>query len=172
MAHESDKVNLLVHPSKSQRTAILDFHNQNFPNSKWNEHSFIKYFSEIPHHPICIAIRNEKAFDGIIIGRFSTNSQTSLNLATLLVSQRCRGRGYGEILMKEFFKSAANMPLLKKIYLHFRDSNSQIENFYQRFGFKKHRIYGKYSNGEKKHYMEISRKSIQEYLRNTNPCQK
>lgn len=165
MARKRIQVSSLAHPSQSERTAILDFHNQNFPNSKWSEQSFKKYFTNTPHHPVCIAIRNGKIFTGIAIGRFSTNSRSSLNLATLLVSKRCRGKGYGDVLIKEFFKSAASMLPLKKIHLHFRDSNGQIENFYKRFGFEKHGICGKYSNGEKKHYMEIGIKSIRAYLK-------
>lgn len=102
--------------------------------------------------------------------RFSTNSRTSLNLATLLVSKQCRGKGYGDVLIKEFLKSAASIPRLKKIHLHFRDSNSQVENFYRRFGFGKHKICGTYSNGERKHYMEIDIKSIRGYLNNSSLC--
>ena len=165
MNRKCSKMILLAHPSQSDRTAILDFHNRNFPNSKWSEQSFKKYFSETSHHPVCVAIKDGKIFNGIVIGRFSTNSRTSLNLATLLVSKQCRGKGYGDILMREFFKSAADIPDLKKIHLHFRDSNGQVKNFYRRFGFKKIEIKERYSNGEKKHYMEINRKSIQTCLK-------
>jgi len=162
----------LTHPSQLERTAILDFHNQNFPNSKWNERSFKKYFIDTPHHPICIAIRNENTLVGIAIGRFSTNSRTSLNLATLLVSKQHRGKGYGNALIRKFFESAVDISPLKKIHLHFRDSNIQIRNFYRRFGFEKHRICGTYVDGERKHYMEINRKSIEEYIRDSKLCQK
>lgn len=167
MARKRIQVSSLAHPSQSERSAILDFHNRNFPSSKWSERSFKKYLVDTPHHPVCIAIRSEKTFAGIAIGRFSTNSRTSLNLATLLISRRCRGKGYGDVLMRKFLESSASIPFLKKIHLHFRDSNSQIKNFYKRFGFEKHRVCGKYSNGEKKHYMETSIKSIRAYLKDS-----
>lgn len=172
MPRKRCKVTFLTRPSKSERTAILDFHNRNFPNSKWSDRSFEKYFLDTRHHPFCTAIKTGKNFHGIAIGRFSTNSRSSLNLATMLVSQKCRGKGYGDALMEEFFRSAAKITSMRKIHLHFRDSNSQVESFYKRFGFKKRRTRETYSNGEKKNYMEISRKSIQRFLSNFDPCQK
>ena len=172
MAARSTKSGLLCRPSRKQRMSLLSLHNQNFPKSRWNEKSLKKYFSNKKRRPLCITIGNKDKLTGLIIGRLSPINKSKLNLATLLVSHRYRGKGWGETLMREFFKSAVKIPSLQIIYLHFRDSNSPLENFYKRFGFGKHKIRGKYADGEKKHYVEISRKSIQKYLKNFSPCLK
>jgi hypothetical protein len=56
--------------------------------------------------------------------------------------------------LDEFLKIIGKNKSVKKVYLHFRDSNN-FEGFYKHYGFEKHRTTGHYSNGEKKHYMEI-----------------
>ena len=156
MADEFFKLDLLKTPSKQQRLSLLRFYNRNFPKSKWNEEPLKKYFSDRKRRPLCIIIRNKDKITGLIMGRLSSADSPRLNLAVLLVSRRYRGRGWGKILMRELFKSAVKIPSLQKIYLHFRDSNGQLKSFYKRFGFGKHEICGKYTDGEKKHYMEIS----------------
>lgn len=164
MNHTHDKVGPLTNPSKSDQAAILDFHNRNFPSSKWREVYLERYFSETARNPICIAVKNGKKFNGLAIGKLSEINKTRLIFSSLLVSKPYRGKGYGDILIQEFFKSALEIPTLHAIDLHFRDSNSRVENFYRRFGFRKYKVREKYTNGEKKHSMKISRESIRKYL--------
>lgn len=154
--------------SRAVRLEILNLHNQNLPNSKWNDKHLERYFANDYLHPICITIEGRNGLIGLAIGRLSFNNHSKLNLSTLSVSPRSRGRGYGEDLLKEFFIAALRISSMKIIYLHFRDSNRKVKDFYTRFGFEKHKICGKYSNGERKHYMEISLKSIQKYLKTEN----
>lgn len=168
MSSQKYKLNSLIVPTRQERLSILKLYNQNFPKSRWNEKSLQKYFSDRKRRPLCIIIGNKDKLTGLITGRFSPVDKSKLNLAALLVSRRYQGRGWGEILMREFFKAAVKIPSLQIIYLRFRDSNRNLKNFYKRFGFGSCVISGKYSDGEKKYYMEINRKSIQKYLNNSD----
>jgi len=160
------KIALLKSPSKQQRLSLLRFYNRNFPKSKWSERGLERYFSDKKRHPICIIIKFKSKIIGLIMGRLSSDNKTKLNLAALLVSRQYQGKGYSKILIREFFKSAIKIPSQRIIYLHFRYSNKNLKSFYKRFGFGNCIVSGKYSNGEKKYYMDINKKSIQEYLKN------
>ncbi len=91
---------------------------------------------------------------GFILGRKVGNIKARYNLTTLLVDKQFRGKGYSKLLLNAFLKNVKKAKSSRKVYLHFRDSNN-FEKFYQHYGFSGHRITGTYSNGEKKHYMEI-----------------
>jgi ribosomal protein S18 acetylase RimI-like enzyme len=150
--------------AKKERFEIIRLQNDTFPDSCWSNDYLEKYFADSSRCPICITIRSEKDFVGFSIARLDRNSDSRMLLSALSVSPQFRGNGYGEKLIKKFFVAALDLPSLKKIRLHFRDSNKQIENFYARFGFQNHEICSEYSNGEKKHLMEIDRRKIEDYL--------
>lgn len=150
--------------SEAERLAILDLHNQSFPDSTWDSNDFEVFFADKSLRPICTTIKSGDETIGLAIGRLSFNDISRLNLSALSVSRRHQGNGHGEDLVKKFFHAALDITSMEKIFLHFRNSNKSVKKFYDRFGFKNHTICGKYSDGEKKHYMDIDRRSIQKYL--------
>lgn len=170
MSPKPAKLILLNSPSKKQRLLLLRFYNKNFAKSKWNKKYFEKYLSEKKFYPICIIIKSQNEIGGLIMGKMSCTDRSRLNLTSLVVSFPYRGQGWGDLLIINFFSLALGISSMKSIYLHFRESNKGLKNFYKRFGFKNYTICGKYSNGEKKYYMEISRKSIQKYLKEKDLC--
>lgn len=150
--------------SKARRLQFLKLHNKNLPASKWNDKYLEKYFAADSLHPICIPFEDSSGIIGVAAGRLSSENPSKLNLSTLSVSPHARGKGCGEKLLRDFFRAALDIPSMKIVYLHFRDSNKKVKDFYTRFGFTNHKTCGKYSDGEQKHYMDIDKKSIQRYL--------
>lgn len=103
----------------------------------------------------CFILEKDRQVIGFILGRKVGNIKPRYNLTTLLVDKRYRGRGFSNVLLNKFLKTIKKNKSVKKVYLHFRDSND-YKSFYRHYGFSKHRTTGTYSNGEKKHYMEIT----------------
>jgi ribosomal protein S18 acetylase RimI-like enzyme len=124
-------------------------YNQTFSDSRWSDKCLEKYFSATGRHPICISIKNGEQLIGLAIGRLTRENKTKILLSTLSVSPRFLKNGYGNALMKKFFRATLAVPMAQSVLLHFRESNKGVLNFYFCFGFKNHKICGKYSNGEK-----------------------
>jgi ribosomal protein S18 acetylase RimI-like enzyme len=150
--------------TKSQLLEMLKLHNKAFPNSKWGKNYFEKFFSEKYRAPICVFVVKRKKIAGFAIGHRHPKNKSNFVLCLILVAPYHRGKKIGNELMIKFFAAAFELPWMKTLILHFRESNRRVKKFYTQFGFKNHRISGKYSNGEKKHYMSINRKSINKYL--------
>ncbi|MDD5396616.1 MAG: GNAT family N-acetyltransferase, partial [Candidatus Moranbacteria bacterium] len=108
---------------------------------------------------ICLVVEKENEIGGMIIGRKNKVTKNCVTLSALLVGDDLRGQGLAKKLAEMFMKKVFTREENLKIELHFRDSNN-LQNFYEKLGFEKHCVCGKYKNGEKKHYMEISRDDI------------
>jgi ribosomal protein S18 acetylase RimI-like enzyme len=138
-----------------RKKSLLTFYNENFPLSSWSEKYFNTFLSDKNGRKMeCFVLEKNKKIIGFILGRKVGNIQARYNLTTLLIDKKNRGQGYSKLLLDAFLKTVKKNNLSRRAYLHFRDSNN-FEKFYQHYGFSGHRITGTYSNGEKKHYMEI-----------------
>ena len=138
-----------------RKKQLADFYNKNFILSKWSNKYFYDFLNDKNERKMeCFVLEKNKKAIGFILGRKVGNIKVRYNLTTLLVDRKYRGKGYSKLLLDKFLKAVKKNKSSEKVYLHFRDSND-YEGFYKRFGFSKHRITGTYSNGEKKHYMEI-----------------
>ncbi|MFA5777366.1 MAG: GNAT family N-acetyltransferase [Parcubacteria group bacterium] len=144
-------------PRKKQlrKKQLVDFYNENFSLSKWSEKYFNGFLDDKKERKMeCFILEKNNKIIGFILGRKVGKIRFRYNLTTLLVDEKYRGKGYSKLLMDKFLKTIKENKEARKVYLHFRDSND-FEGFYKHYGFSGHRITGAYSNGEKKHYMEI-----------------
>jgi ribosomal protein S18 acetylase RimI-like enzyme len=134
---------------------LATFYNKNFPLSRWSNKYFNIFLADKNARKMeCFILEKNKKIIGFILGRKVGNIKARYNLSTLLVDKKYRGKGYSKLLLNAFLKNVKKNKSSTKVYLHFRDSNN-FEGFYTHYGFSGHRISGIYSNGEKKHYMEI-----------------
>lgn len=135
---------------------LAHFYDRNFPLSQWGEKYFINFLNDKNKRGVlCLILEKNHQIIGFILGRTVGRIPNRLNLTTLLVDKKSRGKGFSKILLDAFLQIIKQKKSTKKVYLHFRDSTN-LEAFYKHYGFKNHRLAGFYSNGEKKHYMEIS----------------
>ena len=140
---------------KLLKKQLAEFYNDNFPLSRWSEKYFNIFLDDKNARKMeCFVLEKNKKIIGFILGRKVGNIKARYNLTTLLVDKKFRGKGYSKLLLNVFLKTVKKNKSSRKAYLHFRDSNN-FEGFYKHYGFSGHRITGTYSNGEKKHYMEI-----------------
>jgi ribosomal protein S18 acetylase RimI-like enzyme len=140
---------------KLRKKQLVDFYNENFPLSRWSEEYFSRFLDDEKRRKMeCFTIERNNKVAGFILGRKVGNIRSRYNLTTLLMDRKYRGKGYSKLLMEKFLKIVRENKSSRKVYLHFRDSNN-FERFYKHCGFGGHRISGTYTNGEKKHYMEI-----------------
>lgn len=140
----------------NRKKQLLSFYNKNFPLSRWSEKYFNRFLDDRKKRKMeCLVLEKNEKIIGFILGRKFGNIKPRYNLTTLLVDGGYRGRGFSKVLLDKFLKTIKKNKSVKKVYLHFRDSND-YESFYRHYGFNKHRTTGTYSNGEKKHYMEIT----------------
>lgn len=140
---------------KLRRKLLVDYYNENFPLSRWSAKYFNTFLDDKNERKMeCFVLEKNKKIIGFILGRKVGNIKARYNLTTLLVDKQHREKGYSKLLLNNFLKTVKKNKSFQKVYLHFRDSNN-FEGFYKHCGFSGHRISGTYSNGEKKHYMEI-----------------
>lgn len=141
---------------RHRKKQLLAFYNSNFPLSQWSKKYFNAFLDDKNKGAmLCFVLEKNGKIVGFILGRTVGKIKKRLNLTTLVVDKKYRGQGLGKILLNTFLEKTKKNKSIKKVYLHFRDSNN-LESFYKHYGFKKHRITGQYSNDEKKHYMEIA----------------
>lgn len=141
---------------KLRRERLINFYNENFSLSQWSKKYFNVFLADKNERKMeCFVLEKNNQIIGFILGRKVGNIKIRYNLTTLLVDKKYRGRGYSSLLLNVFLRTVKKNKSSRKAYLHFRDSND-FEKFYQHYGFSRHRITGTYSNGEKKHYMEIA----------------
>lgn len=139
-----------------RKKELVSFYNKNFPLSQWDREYFDNFLDDKNEKKMsCLVLEENKKVAGFIMGRVVGKIKKRLNLTTILIDKKYRKKGLSKILLDNFLKITKQNKSIKKVYLHFRDSNN-FQNFYARYGFKNHRITGHYSNGEKKHYMEIT----------------
>lgn len=147
--------NYSLKTKKLRKEQLANFYNKNFILSKWSEEYFNRFLDDKKERKMeCFVFEKNAKVIGFVLGRKVGNIKSRYNLTTLLVDRKYRGKGYGKLLLNEFLKTVKKNKSSQKVYLHFRDSND-YESFYKNCGFSRHRITGTYSNGEKKHYMEI-----------------
>ena len=140
----------------SRKKQLSLFYNANFPLSQWSQNYFSAFLDdENERRMLCLVLEKNSKILGFILGRAVGNINNRYNITTLLIDEDQRGKKYGQFLLNKFLKTLRKDKSVKKAYLHFRDSNN-LESFYNHCGFRKHRIAGYYSNGERKHYMEIN----------------
>lgn len=140
---------------QTMKKQLANFYNKNFLLSRWSNEYFYDFLNDENERKMeCCVLEKNRKIIGFILGREVGNIIDRYNLTTLLIDKKYRGKGYGKLLLDQFLKTMRKDKEISKVYLHFRDSND-FENFYEHYGFRKHRISGTYSNGEKKHYMEI-----------------
>jgi len=138
-----------------RKKQLAKFYNDNFLLSKWSNKYFNGFLDDKKLRKMeCFVLERNGKVVGFVLGRKVGRIKSRYNLTTLLVDKKYRGKGYSKLLMDKFLKTIKKNKETKKVYLHFRDSND-FKGFYRNYGFSKHRITGYYSNGEKKHYMEI-----------------
>lgn len=161
MAKRESKINIFNYKKyplqikNIKEKKLAHFYNSNFPLSKWSNEYFNSFLNDENKRKMeCFVLEKNYKIIGFILGRKVGNIKFRYNLTTLLMDKQYRGMGYSKLLLNEFLKNIKRNKEAKKVYLHFRDSND-FEGFYRHCGFSKHRITGFYSNGEKKHYMEI-----------------
>jgi len=161
MAKRESKINIFNYKKyppqvkKIKEKKLVHFYNSNFPLSSWSNEYFNSFLNDENKRKMeCFILKRNKKIIGFILGRKVGNIRFRYNLTTLLVDKRFRGKGYSKLLLNEFLKNVKKNKSVQKVYLHFRDSNN-FKEFYKHCGFRGHRIAGTYSNGEKKHFMEI-----------------
>lgn len=138
-----------------RKKQLADFYNKNFSLSRWSNGYFYKFLDDKSERKMeCFILEGDNKVIGFILGRKVGKIRFRYNLTTLLIDKKYRGKGCSKALMDKFLKTIKKNGEARKVYLHFRDSND-FEGFYRHCGFSKHRITGTYSNGERKHYMEI-----------------
>jgi ribosomal protein S18 acetylase RimI-like enzyme len=136
---------------------ILKFYNSGFPKSQWSMERLSSFFDEKFHH-VCFVVGGD-SIKGLIIGKNKDDNSCLMTLHALLVDDDLRGMGYARKLTEAFIKKSFDMDNIKKIGLHFRESN-ELKDFYAKFGFNSPIVDGTYKNGEIKYYMEISKDDI------------
>lgn len=139
---------------KLRKKQLANFYDQNFPLSQWGEQYFNTFLDDKKREATCLVLEKNQKIIGFILGKTVGSIPNRLNLTTLLIDRKYRKKGLSRLLLDNFLTIIKQNKSINKIYLHFRDSNN-FESFYKHYGFKNHRITGFYSNGEKKHYMEI-----------------
>lgn len=138
-----------------RKKQLASFYNKNFLLSQWSSDYFSNFLNDTNERKMeCFVLEKNKNIAGFILGRIVGKIRCRYNLTTLLIDKKYRGKGCSKFLLDEFLKIVRKNKAIKKVYLHFRDSND-FEGFYRHYGFSRHRMSGTYSNGEKKHYMEI-----------------
>ncbi len=158
------KIISLKKPTKNDLLRLMRMHNKLFPLSRWNVKGLSEYFFDKHYRPICFVIYFNKKCAGYIIGRPPPSNKRSFNLISLGIKPRYRRRGLAILLMKNFYRAVLKKKSFEKVYLHFRRSND-LEKFYSKFGFRNTCLAGKHPDGERKYYMEASRKNIEKYLK-------
>jgi len=132
--------------------SLWRLYNCNFRFSRWTKGYF---FSFVKYPAILYSIKVDKELAGFICGKPEAKSSKRYIISALLIKKKFRGKGYAESLVKKAIESISETRKFESIGLHFRDSNN-LKNFYKKIGFKNHKITGTYSNGEKKHFMEMN----------------
>jgi len=146
-------------PSKDRLT-ILNLYNNSFPLSTWNKKYWNSFFKNSLRQPVFFAIKINNQYAGFVLGRVGKDTSIML-LSTLVVSPTYRGNRYGSILIQKFLETTFSFPNIHKVILHFRDFNAwRLEPYYAHLDFINHKIEGTYSNGEKKHCVEIHKKDF------------
>lgn len=150
------EISIELFPIKSldthQRKLALNLYNKNFPLSQWSEKYFNAFLANTSRLPLGFYITKNGYPVGLVLGHIDKNS--AFNISILLVKPSCQKQGLGKYLIEKIIKEIRKNHSLKKAYLHFRDQNN-LEKFYTKLGFGNHSIKGTYSNGDKKHYMDI-----------------
>lgn len=150
---KSLKCNFAVKKPTNEKYLILlwKLYNRNFRSSQWSKGHLLS-FTKSP--AILYALESDGKVAGFVCGKPSEKRKTQYLISALLVKKEFRGKGCAAALVEKAIKEVSKMKKFKSIAIHFRDSND-LENFYKKLGFKKHRVVGNYSNSEKKHYMEL-----------------
>ena len=151
---ENKELKLISKKSEFKRhiSPLKNIYNRNFPLSKWSSkkiRSFLK-----PGSLIVIA-KIKQEIVGFACGRPEKNNGKKFYISALLVRNKFRGKGFAEVITRALIDNASRFKKFDTVCLHFRESKN-LKKFYKKIGFRNHRIDGDYSNGEKKHYMEIS----------------
>lgn len=151
---KSLKYNFAVKKPTNEKylASLWKLYNRNFRSSKWSKEHLLS-FTKSPS--VLYALESDRKVAGFVCGKPERQRRNRYLIAALLVRKEFRGKGCAGMLIKKVVKEVSEMKEFKSIAIHFRESNN-LKDFYRKFGFKKHRITGSYSNGEKKHYMEIT----------------
>lgn len=139
---------------EKQKNIIIDIYNENFCKSQWSKGYFDFYFNIDKRKTVSYFLVVEDKLIGFVWGKISEKNRKEFNISALWADKNYRNKGYGKLLMGKIIDYIFQNMNLEKAYLHFRDSND-LEDFYKNLGFSNHKIDEQYSNGEKKHYMEI-----------------
>ncbi|EKE15982.1 MAG: hypothetical protein ACD_11C00057G0007 [uncultured bacterium] len=143
----------MLEPTEEAKKELLNFYNASFPKSQWDFEKISSFFDK-ENKGICFVIKSSSKLFGFSMGKLYKNRKDIFVLSSLFVSSELRGNGYAKKLIEIFSQEAFFDKNIKKIILHFRDSNN-LQNFYEKVGFINHCIDGEYKNREKKHYMEM-----------------
>jgi ribosomal protein S18 acetylase RimI-like enzyme len=146
--------------SDAKSDAIWAVHKKSFPNRNFSKSGFK---SNLKKDAICIVAYLDGKTIGYALGKGSGSKQDALVVRFLAVDSEYRKKGIGTKLIRKLFRETLKNPKFKKVYLHFRGAKG-LDYFYQKLGFGSHRKIGKYSNGEEKYKVEISRQEIIKFL--------
>ncbi|HAV11215.1 MAG TPA: hypothetical protein DCX32_01595 [Candidatus Moranbacteria bacterium] len=147
------KTTRIKKPRRETKEKLLSFYNSSFPKSQWSA-DYLDSFFRKKNKGVCFLAKNKKEILGFALGKIHRDDEDSMTLCALYVDPSLRGGGHGGGLIRMFLAQAFESGLFKKAIIHYRDSND-LRIFYEKSGFGKHSIVGEYSNGEKKHQMEI-----------------
>lgn len=141
--------------SQKDRALLSDIYNKNFPLSPWSPEYFYSFLSDSSRSSLGFYMKQDAELVGLVLGRLLSAKSNVFCLSALWINKDFRKKGYGKTLVQKLIPAIAARKKIKKIILHFRDAND-LENYYSRLGFSGHKISGKYSNGNLKHYMELN----------------
>lgn len=145
--------------SKQDSAILLRMHNDVFISSYWDEASWNRFLSPDKKLILCV-IKKKGSYTGFIMGRPTHKLASTILLNTLIVLPEHRKNGHGKLLVDFFLRTAFALPQTKKVILHFRESNKNtLLPYYKKLGFGNHSVCGKYSNGENKHYLSLTKSS-------------
>jgi ribosomal protein S18 acetylase RimI-like enzyme len=128
-----------------------------FPNSPWSKKYFFSFIANKKRKPLGYVVKVKNKIIGFVLGRAEKSKPAFLNLSSLWVDRKKRGKKMGRRLVKKFIRTASRREGVKIIRLHFRASNN-LGKFYSAVGFRIKNNLEKYSNGEEKVCMELKLK--------------
>lgn len=153
----SDFPEIIFPIPKEDASVLFEFYNKNFPDSQWSQEHWDRIINSNKEY-ILVGLKNTAVYIGLISGKIVNADSAIATIDAILIDRNFRRHGYGSFLINKFLEATFLNTSIELVSLHFRDSNeSKLIKFYTDLGFKNHHQEGAYSNGEAKHYLEMTR---------------
>lgn len=118
------KNHLVVPFSKLNGGGLAQLHrtyNRAFPDSPWSKKYLTAFQKNKKRRPVGYIMQTERKISGFILGRSLEENLSFLNLSTVWIGKKYRGKGLGKLLIKKFIQTAFRRKNLKKFVCIFAE---------------------------------------------------